>query len=487
MPVALVLTLAWGVLAFGAVYPWAYYPLVGAGAILGVWGFTGRPNRRSRGHHEPPARALTLGLLVLILAVALQLVPLPTELLVRISPSTDTFLRFYDVQYAAAAGTPSVAVPRLTTGSDTSARPTHPLSIRPKDTATALALLLGLGVMLLGLPGSLSRREAQTLVQGLVILGVLVALVGIIQRAMFTGKIYGFWIPEAGLLPPSPELSAFGPFINRNHFAGWMLMALPLVLGYFAELLPRGMRGFKPGFRERVLWFASPDANRAILVGFAIMLMGLSLVMTISRSGITCFVVAMVLAASRLARRQSQGSRSKLLITYLVFLALVSVSFGGLDAVLARFSRSSSDLKVRVDAWQDTIQIVHDFPIFGTGLNTYGTATLFYQKSNLDVHLAQAHSDYLQLAAEGGILVGVPAVILVALFIAEVRKRFRQDRSQATVNWLRLGAVTGLVAIALQELVEFSLQMPGNAALFVVLAAIAIHHSPPRRSEPVSP
>ncbi len=469
LPVALVLTVAWGALAFGAVYPWAYRPLVAVGAILGLWAFASRPERMRNA--DLPARALAVGMLVLVVAVAIQLVPIPARVLSRISPSTEAFLRAYDLQYAEAAD------------SNTATPPAHPLSIRPRDTAIALALLLGLGVMLLGLGSGLSRRDWQGFVAGLVIVGVVLALVGIIQRAMFTGKIYGFWIPEVGLLAPSPTLSAFGPFINRNHFAGWMLMALPLGLGYFAELLARGMRGVKPGFRERVLWFASPDANRVILVGFAILLMGLSLVMTISRSGISCFAVAVVLAAFALAPRQSRA----LFTTYLILLAAVSVGWAGLDAVVGRFSRTSSDLISRVGAWDDTIRIARDFPIFGTGLNTYGTATLLYQKSNMDVHLAQAHSDYLQLAAEGGLLVGVPALILVALFISEVRKRFRQDRSHATVNWLRLGAVTGLVAIALQEMVEFSLQMPGNAALFVVLAAIAIHYSPPRRSEPVSP
>lgn len=472
------LTLAWGALAFGAVYPWAYWPLAAACAILGLWAFAGKPEGlRHRGtggaeaprQHHSPARALAVGLLVLVLAVAIQLVPIPARTLARISPSTDTFLRSYDAQYAADAGT----------------RLPHPLSIRPQGTAIGLTLLLGLGVMLLGLASALSRRDVQTLVRGLIVLGVLLALVGIVQRATFTGKIYGFWTREAGPLPPSPELGPFGPFINRNHFAGWMLMALPLALGYFAELLARGMRGVKPGFRERVVWFASRDANRVILVGFAILLMGLSLVMTISRSGITCFAAALVLAALGLARRQSQSSRRTLLVTYLGFLALVSVSWAGLDAVVARFSMTSTDLIGRVGAWEDTIRIARDFPTFGTGLNTYGTATLLYQKSNMDTHLAEAHSDYLQLAAEGGFLVCVPALLLVALFIREVRQRFRQDRSRSTVNWLRLGGVTGLVAIALQEMVEFSLQMPGNAALFVVLAAIAIHHSPPSRSETV--
>jgi hypothetical protein len=38
-----------------------------------------------------------------------------------------------------------------------------------------------------------------------------------------------------------------------------------------------------------------------------------------------------------------------------------------------------------------------------------------------------------------------------------------------------MGAVTALIAIALQSSVEFSLQMPGNAAFFAVVAGLAIH------------
>jgi hypothetical protein len=45
--------------------------------------------------------------------------------------------------------------------------------------------------------------------------------------------------------------------------------------------------------------------------------------------------------------------------------------------------------------------------------------------------------------------------------------------------WIRFGAAAGLAAIALQSTVEFSLQMPGNATLFVVLCALALHQRTP--------
>jgi O-antigen ligase len=100
----------------------------------------------------------------------------------------------------------------------------------------------------------------------------------------------------------------------------------------------------------------------------------------------------------------------------------------------------------------------------------------------------EAHNDYLQLLVEGGWLVAVPALALIGLFAREVRRRFRDALDDRTGYWLRLGAVTGLVAIAFQEIVEFSLQMPGNAALFTVLAAVAMRRATVKHpSEPRTP
>jgi hypothetical protein len=78
-------------------------------------------------------------------------------------------------------------------------------------------------------------------------------------------------------------------------------------------------------------------------------------------------------------------------------------------------------------------------------------------------------------------LLAVPAVLSVMTFVALVRRRFIEETS-ASAYWLRAGAITGIIAIAVQECVDFSLQIPGNAALFAVLCGIAIHKAPERRS-----
>jgi O-antigen ligase len=87
----------------------------------------------------------------------------------------------------------------------------------------------------------------------------------------------------------------------------------------------------------------------------------------------------------------------------------------------------------------------------------------------------QAHNDYLQVIAEGGLLVSVPVAIVVGLVVTGIRRRLSSGQDDRVTVWIRLGAVAGLLGIAAQSLVEFSLQMPGNAVLFVVLMAIALH------------
>jgi len=262
--------------------------------------------------------------------------------------------------------------------------------------------------------------------------------------------------------------------VNKNHFAGWMLMALPVALGYFLALVSRGMQGRQPGFRNFVLWFSSEQASRAVLTGFAILVMALSLVLTMSRSGIMACAAALLIAGTVAARRQSGASRRSLTVGYLVFLVIAVVSWVGLDQIVARFAEMDpTSINERPAIWADTIRIARDFWLTGTGLNTYGVSTLYYQTAVPGQHLAEAHSDYLQLAAEGGLLLGIPIVITIVALAWEVRRRFRED--VGSIWWIRMGAVIGLVAIALQSIAEFSLQMPGNAALFAVVAGLAIH------------
>ena len=449
--------LAWGLLAFGAVYPWAYWPLVAAAVATGLWGWwIGRSKEgpAKAGHYRTNLTAVATGLLLVTLAGLVQLVPLPRATLTWLSPATPALLEQLSVPFAARA----VAA--------------HPFSIDPAATRVALALLVSFGILLLGLTRVLSVIGPRRITAGVVTLGVVAALIAIIQRAFDTYQVYGFWTPIDHTQP-------FGPFVNRNHFAGWMVMAMGLALGYFGGRLARAMRGVKPTWRERVLWWSSPAASQLLLVATAIIIMGVALVLSLSRSGFTCFLLAIAVTGWTIARRQTTGAHKAAGLAYLALVVILALGWAGVDALARRFAAPPGfAMQGRLGAWDDALGVARNFWLTGTGLNTYGTTMLVYQTHGLEQHFAQAHNDYLQLAAEGGLLVGVPIVAAFALTVRDVRRRFRKRADDTMTYWLRVGAVTGLLAIALQETVDFSLQMPGNAALFVVLMAIAMHRVP---------
>ena len=149
--------------------------------------------------------------------------------------------------------------------------------------------------------------------------------------------------------------------------------------------------------------------------------------------------------------------------------------WSGPDVVASRFAAADwGEFNNRKGAWVDAWSVAREFPLAGTGLNTYWAAALFYQHHEMAYFFAQAHNDYLQLAAEGGLLVTVPAIVCLFVFVRDVRARCA-ERAATPRSGFAPGAVASLIAIAFQETVEFSLQMPGNAALFAVVCAIALH------------
>lgn len=205
------------------------------------------------------------------------------------------------------------------------------------------------------------------------------------------------------------------------------------------------------------------------------MVMGLALVLTLSRSGIICFGLAIAATGWFVIRARATRGR-RIATAFLTVLFVGVIGWVGVDAIADSLASAEWRALVgRRDAWLDAIHVAARFPLAGTGLNTYGVATLFYQTAHLEEHFAQAHNDYLQVAAEGGLLLAVPVFAALGLLIREIRRRFAEQRDDTVTYWLRAGAVTGLIGIGLQEMVDFSLQMPGNAALFSVLAAIAVH------------
>jgi O-antigen ligase len=127
----------------------------------------------------------------------------------------------------------------------------------------------------------------------------------------------------------------------------------------------------------------------------------------------------------------------------------------------------------RPQVWRETLPIVHDFWMTGTGLGAYQTAMLVYQQGNRAMFVNQAHNQYLQLLSEGGVLLAVPVLIGVCAFLRLFMRRLRADSSPSV--WIRIGGITAIVAVAVQGFWETGLRMPANGVLFAIAAAVAVH------------
>lgn len=465
----------WGAFAFGAVYPWAFLPLALSIAIIGGLALLSAGS-------GPSCRRLAGALASVAALGALQLVPLPLSILHTISPQAEHVVqRHRDYMQPMA---PLSLVPRPEVPADL-----HTLSIAPDRTRVGLGLLLALAIFMLGMIRVLSMTSVRRLGPQLVTVGVVLAVTGIGQYVTTIKEthplIYGFWQPESGG-------RSFGPFINPNHFAGWMLMVIPITLGLFYDTFLLMLDEASQYTRNRVAMASSPRFGSAIILSVCAGTMALSLIMTRSRSGLIGFAFASALCAWLVFRRQRTNRGRWIAVAAFVALLFGAVGWAGLDTVSDKFRQRLGDQEQvssignRVEIWSDVVRIVRDFPVVGTGLNTFGTAMFVYQTHERSLQYQEAHNDYLQLLAEGGLVMAAAILWLIWVFVGDVRQRFREAPKEGNTYWTRVGAVIGIAAIALQSFVEFSLQMPGNATLFALLCAIALHQSPslrPRRSE----
>jgi O-antigen ligase len=434
--------LAWGVFPFGAVHPWAYWTLLMACSVAALYEIASRRTFISPRHWGVSA--------LIIVPVILQLISISQASLRRFAPEHDRFLQQLDFAYPFAGAA-------------------HPISVAPENTQLCLLFLL-VGALWIATVSSAVQHSIRptALARRIVWLAVIVATLGLAQNALFNGKIYWFWESRFHF-----SRNYFGPFVNRNHFAGWMLLALAIGAGEFLGQLATVSPVGKQTLRERILWLGSRRAGTLTTSAMLLVVMAVSLVWTLSRSGIGASTFAICLLGIVAAFRMPGRTRRTVAVVA-VFVGLAAVaSWKGFD-VLTNSYGDTRTFQWRVALWSDSIAPLRDFYKLGSGLDSYGTVMLLYPQSDTSVHSQQAHNDYLQFAIEGGLLVGIPMLFAAGLLIRRMWQRLRQPQDEVTW-WVRMGAVAGITGMAIQELTEFSLQIPGVAILFATLIAVAIH------------
>jgi O-antigen ligase len=353
------------------------------------------------------------------------------------------------------------------------------LSFDPYETRlVALKLFAYTTFLALALRYADGGRRMRALLYALVAAGLASALFGVARQAGQRGQ-------EGFVLEYLRPGSGYAQFINKNHFAYLAEMALGVLLGTVAGGGVRRSKALVPLALALPVWAALVLSNsRGGLFAMLCQIIFLGATFGVTREPAPPADGA---GRGRVSREPSlidRVSRSKAARAALVAALLLTVIVGtvwvGGDSVADRVasvgeeaaSQSVEPTRTgRKDIWAATWEMFEAHPFAGVGLGGYWVAISRYHKGSGASVPQQAHSDYLETLASGGVV----GAGLVALFVFLLVKRsaplLREGR--AFERAARLGALTGLCGVCVHSLVEFGLHVPSNAFAALALAAVA--------------
>jgi O-antigen ligase len=432
---------------FGSTHPYvaSAITLLALGTALGV-----TTTQAWRGPLTLPSFPLW-PLLSLLALGALQLLPLPPSLHAILAPGSYSV---WHPQEPAAASILSGAW--------------RPASIFPEATGRGLGFTMGLiALAFLAAPALAERRRAfrAALVVGAG--GLAVALYGIVARALYGSLLYG--------RIAVPTVAPFGPFVSKNHFAGYVEMVALLALGLASGLADEARRG-----TALLGWIESRRAGRVVLTYGATATMGLAVLVSLSRGGVVSVamgVLAFVLLRTLVRRRTPAAGPLVGILAILVVIALASFAVlprEGRDRILSLAGITADQSGAfRLRIWHDTLRVAGSSPIMGQGLGAFEDALPRFKTVAGELRIQHAENDYLELLAEEGGLGLALALLAVVLAIRRTVAGLRRQEDRL-LRGLGLGATAGIVAMLIHSAFDFNLRIPSNALLFAFLAAMAM-------------
>ncbi len=327
-----------------------------------------------------------------------------------------------------------------------------------------------------------TEKRLQTLIKFLVAFGFTLSLLGLIQY--FTKESIFFW--------SNPEWAKGkhlnGPFVNYNHFAGYLELIIPLPIA---------------------LTLTGAVKQTRMLYSFAAVVMAIAVIFTASRGGIISLSVGILFTAvagfnyARVNRswteELSDSKAPQSFFSWRLFrnLAAVVIMLGaiiggviwlGSDPVVERLSDNnvvSSDENAptfdqsRGWIWRNSLTVFRANPVFGTGIGTFETAFPKYSEGyqaapdGASWVFPQSHNDYLQVLADTGLVGGVLALwFIVTVGFAIKRGIGMKDPFRAG---LAIGCGGAILSLLTHSVFDFNLQLPSTSLLFLILTGISIN------------
>lgn len=458
---ALLLLLVWLPLPLGSNRPWAEAIFETGAALLSLFWLVGyRRNHVTVGAAFKGARVALWLLAAWLVYLMLSWLPLPLAMRSLLSPENPLL-------YALAGETGWA-----------------PLSLDPYSSlrywlkSAVYVALFALTLLLVN-----SKLRMVMLGYALVLGAVFQAFYGGIMT--LSGLEYGFFTEKTAYLGFST-----GTFVNRNHLAGYLEMGLAMGIGLL--LATSYEKDVAYSWRQRLRNLLNLVFSQKLLLRLMLAVMVIGLVLTRSRMGNTAFFLSMLIAGlfalaafrsqagsvARMFRRNDTRSAVVLIASLIAIDLFIVGAWFGVEKVAQRIAESSvSHDADRVEVSRGAMALVRDYPLVGSGGGSFHLAFMRYRGEDLDAYYDHAHQDYLEVMADTG-ATGVTLLGLVVLssLLAALRALFR--RRDSLVRGMAFASFMGVVALLIHGTVDFNLQIPANAATFMVMLAlgwIALH------------
>lgn len=364
--------------------------------------------------------------------VWLQLVPLPVGLLERLSPEA--------ARWHIAAASEAMAAAPLTLD--------RYATLEAACKSTAYVVFFVLSLALLG-----NRDRIRIAAYVLVISGLLQA-----------------WYGAVATLRNFND-AASGTFVNRNHFAAYLVMCLSVGIGVLiASLSGTKSESWGRLFRNVMQWIITP--KMALRLGLLVMV--IALVLTRSRMGNSSFFIGL-LAAGVIGLALSRRATKSMVILFASLIAidlLVVGTYFGTQRVVERIAQTTAETEDRGEVAGYAFRMWTDFPVFGSGLGSFPVVFPRYSAEATVGTYTHAHNDYLEFAAEVG-LAGLSLLALMVLMSFAVALRAHYQRGDPLMRGISFAAIMSIIALMIHSAVDFSLQIPANALTFMFILALA--------------
>jgi len=477
-------------LAFGGVYVWAY-------SIMELTVFSmliALIIKKGLIEGEPLSFPLFFPIIAFLALILFQMTPLPPQGMKLVSPKTyelySQTLNGYPREMREDRGERGIiegrqplrqrlevgGKPVKTNKTEGFFRNWRTLSVYPHATrAELLKILSYLGIFLLIVNYVDSKRKLMRISTVIVLSGVIVALLGIVQKVAGAPKIYWFWEPLF-----KKDASFFGPFVNPNHFAGYMEMVIPFSIGLFIVKW-RHLGKKQRAVRDFFIAMGNEEGCKLILFSFFIVLMVGALFLSASRGGVISFLGSMIFLLLMVAKKEKKKS-SLLILAGLLISMFSFLIWMGVRPLIEEFSSIQDlskdyDLQYRFHNWKDAVKLSRDFPLFGVGLETFSSIFPKYKTIKLQYHYLYLENDYLQLFCALGIFgFGIFLWFILSFFrkIALGYSKYDTVELSSTRYISFYGCLTGMVAMMIHSFWDFNMHIPSNAQLLSMLMGLAI-------------